>query len=283
MNGWYLMHRGWMTSPDFQREPFSEREGFLWSIEQAAFEPHLQWFNGVQYAVDRGEFITSVRTMAAAFQWGPKRVRGFTARMERVGKWTQREAQQGAHGPTVLTICNYERFQTPAKAKGTAADTPDGTARTQLGHSEGTQQKEGINNSNEGERIEEANASRSLAPALPFGDAIEAWSQIAAIKGWKALKPDLTEKRRKGLGKILSAHGLPGWTAALQRAVVSELLGGPDPPAWFNFEFVCNPNNFTKLNEGNYDRSFSTDRSKEQQPNKWLAANAALSGAPASL
>src|SRR6476620_452863 len=122
------MHRGWMASADFRPEPFTEREAFLWSIEQAAHCPHDQWFNGQQIPVDRGEFATSIRKMAAAFRWSDKRSRLFIARMLRAGKWAQRRAHEGAHSATVLTVCNYARFQSPALAKGAADGAPEGAA-----------------------------------------------------------------------------------------------------------------------------------------------------------
>ncbi|HEX8413433.1 MAG TPA: hypothetical protein VF637_06040, partial [Sphingomicrobium sp.] len=78
MSGWYIMHRGWMDS--FKPEPFTEREAFLWSIEQAAIKNHDQWFNGLRVPVTRGEFATSLRLMAEAFSWSVKRVRGFMER-----------------------------------------------------------------------------------------------------------------------------------------------------------------------------------------------------------
>ena len=109
--GWYLMHRGWMESADFRREAFSEPQAFLWSIEQAAFEPHRQWFNGTQYEVGRGEFVTSLHGMMTAFGWSEKRVRGFRDRMVRAQKWAKRGANVGAKAPTVLTVCNYALFQ----------------------------------------------------------------------------------------------------------------------------------------------------------------------------
>jgi hypothetical protein len=273
------MHRGWMDSPDFTPEPFTEPQAFCWSIEQAAFEPHLQWFNGHQIAVGRGEFATSSRKLATVFRWGDKRTRLFLARMERRGKWAQRPAQEGAHLATILTVCNYERFQAPARREGAAEGAAKGEPGAQRGRSEGAQQKELLINSNEGEGIrEEASPSRSLAPALPYAAAVEAWSQAAALKRWSPVKPTLplSDKRRKGLGKILSAHGLDGWVRALQRAMESSLLGGPDPPGWFNFSFLCNPENFTKLDEGNYDRPFTSNRPAQRQSG-WLEANAALS------
>jgi hypothetical protein len=257
--GWFLVHRGWMTSPDFQPEPFTEREAFLWSIEQAAFEPHLQWFNGVQIPVGRGEFVTSSRKMAAAFRWGEKRARLFIARMERREKWALRETQLGAHGPRVLTVCNYDRFQTAKREEGAASDAAEGAAGAQAGRSQDAQQNECLKNGNEGERREIEAAPAARAPSLPYDLAVEAWSQIAPLKGWTPAKPTLplSAKRLKMLGGTLKVHGIEGWIAGLQRAADSPLLGGPDPPGWFNFEFAINPNNFLKLYEGNYDKSFS--------------------------
>lgn len=276
--GWYLMHRGWMSSADFQAEPFTEREAFLWSIEKAAFEPHQQWFNGVQIPVGRGEFVTSIRKMAAAFKWGDKRAFLFVARMERSGKWTRRTQQREKHGPTILGICNYERFQTPAKFKEAAEATPKATPTQQPGNSQATQQKEGIKNTNEGERKEEV-ASPLRAASLPYETAIGMWSEAAAIKGWSPVNPTLplSDKRRRGLGSILETHGLEGWRDAIQRALDSAVLGGPDPPGWFNFEFVTNPDKFLRLSEGNYDRNF-TSNSAPPKRSGWLDANKSLSG-----
>lgn len=274
MSGWFLMHRGWMQSSDFQREPFTEREAFLWSIEEAAHSPHGQWFNGSRYEVGRGEFVTSLHTMKAAFRWSEKRVRGFRDRMIRCGKWTKRGAHSGAKAPQVITVCNYALFQAPAKPSGEAVGEAKGERGAKQGRSGGEEQKEGINNGNEG-KAKKVEASPPRAPHLPYQAAIDAWSQAAAIKGWKPANPELTDKRRDGLGKILKAHGLDGFVAALQRALESEMLGGPDPPAWFNFTFVCIPDNFVKLKEGNYDRSFSSSSDK-QSP--WLDARAQLSG-----
>ena len=275
--GWVLLHRSVWESRDFKPEPFSEREAFIWSISQAAHAPHKQWFNGVRIAVNRGEFATSTRKLAAIFKWSEKRVRSFIGRMETGGNWTHHSPHLSPHHATIISICNYARFQKPGRKADAPIAAPKGAVETHPGRTEDAQQKEGIKNSNEGKRIE-AEATPLLAPsvALPFGDAVEAWTQAAALKNWTPRKPTLSDKRRKGLGKILTAHGLEGWVLAIQRAIDSPLLGGPDPPAWFNFEFVCDPNKFLKLSEGNYDKPFSSGRS-ELRSSTWLEARAELS------
>ncbi|MDP9424016.1 MAG: hypothetical protein M3Q19_14505 [Pseudomonadota bacterium] len=277
MSGWFLMHRGWMASPDFQPEPFTEREAFAWSIEQAAHTAHTQWFNGQQFQVERGEFVTSNRKMAAAFKWGEKRVRGFIERMERRGKWTRRPTHRGAHVANVLTVCNYERFQAPAKLAGSPEGAAEDAARTQLGRSDDAQQKEGLNKGNEFQTMDgEERGLTPRAPALPYSEAWDAWKQIGKLKGWIKQDPKLTPARKSGLSKILKDYGMEGWIAALQRAANSPLLGGPDPPPWFTTDFVTTPTKFLKLYEGNYDKQFSSSGSGQQR-SPWLDAREQLS------
>ena len=220
MSGWFLMHRGWMASGDFKPEPFTEPQAFSWSIEQAAHSPHLQWFNGVQYEVGRGEFVTSLHSMMTAFGWSEKRVRGFRDRLSKAGKWAKRGANTGAKAPTILTVCNYALFQTPALLKGEAGEEAKGERGAKQGRSEGEEQKEGLNNSNEFQAMgEECAASPARAHPYPYAEALEAWRQAARITGWKPENPALdTGKRKVGLGKILAKHGLDGWIAGLQRA-----------------------------------------------------------------
>lgn len=265
--GWYIMHRGWMASADFRPEPHSEREAYLWSIEQAAYEPHLQWFNGTQFPVGKGEFVTSLSKIGKALGWSEKRVRLFFRRMERAGKWARRGACGGAKAPTVLIVCNWEKFQTLPRREGEATGVATGEAGAEQGRSEGEEQNL---NTTAGETAGEQSVS-SRAPALPYSDALSIWAAFATSTGWKPLNPTLSDKRRMGLAKILKAHGLDGWRAGLQRGADSALLGGPDPPAWFNFSFVTNPENFLKLSEGNYDHQFNRDQGK-RQPSGWEQA-----------
>lgn len=272
--GWYLMHRGWMTSGDFKPEPFTEPMAFIWSIEQAAFEAHAQWFNGVRYPVGRGQFVTSLRAMAKAFRWGLKRTIAFTCRMEERGKWIRVEAQPGKHGPTLLTVCNYARFQTLAKAEETPSELEGEQGGEQLGDTPDNTTELILTSGKELKPQEEGLPAR--ADPCPYAEMVAVWSQGAGLKGWKALNPALNAKRKRGMAAIFKAHGLQGWTDGIQRALDSPLLGGPDPPGWFHFDFATNPNNFLKLIEGNYDKQFGNNRS--EQPSGWIGAMQTVGG-----
>ena len=277
--GWYLMHRGWMTSGDFKPEPFTEPMAYVWSIEMAAFEPHAQWFNGVRYPVERGQFVTSIRVMAKAFGWSVKRTISFGNRMEECGKWTRVEAQPGKHGPTLLTVENYARFQAIPKRTETPSELEGAQPVAQQGDTSGNTTELILTSGNELEPQEERAAPR--APAWPYQDAIDAWVQAAQLKGWKPnTRPKLTDGRRRKLAAIFKTYGFDGWVAGIQRAMDSAYLASARPPPWFNLSWFENINNFTKVFEGSYDEQFG--KQSEQQHSGWLDARQQLSGSGAA-
>ncbi|WP_158014117.1 hypothetical protein [Sphingomonas sanxanigenens] len=147
MTGWFVVPRGWMS--DFKPEPFTDREAYLWSIENAAYVPHSRWFNGRQFYLNRGELVTSVRHMAEAFTWPASRAKRFQDRMVAAEKWKQRPAYDGAQSPTVLTICRYGEIQSPADVGGTVEIIASETAVKQWRNSGETQDKQGNNGTRE--------------------------------------------------------------------------------------------------------------------------------------
>jgi hypothetical protein len=87
-------------------------------MSKAAFAPHHRWFNGTQYELEVGQFVTSFHQMAQTFDWSEKRVRLFCGRMVRCGRWVLGRAGPGAKSPTLVTVCNYEILQRRNVARG---------------------------------------------------------------------------------------------------------------------------------------------------------------------
>lgn len=105
----------------------------------AAHTAHTRDFQGTPVDVARGQLVTSLRILAKRWDVSVKRVRTFLAKLEKTGAI---QAQQRAHPGTLLTIVNYDEYQTWPNRGGTAK----GTRGAQQGHSRGTQK-------NKGERI----------------------------------------------------------------------------------------------------------------------------------
>lgn len=147
MSGFYLMRRGWRDHPVFAREPYTEREAWQWLIEEAAFSSRKRRVSGDIVEVQRGQLIVSVRFLAGAWQWSKSRVDRFLTRLERefmIGTAAGRSA-------TVITLCNYDKYQFLREVGGTQPGTPAGHQRD----TSGTNYKEG----KEGLLLEEAKAS----------------------------------------------------------------------------------------------------------------------------
>ena len=109
--GWILVYREVFASGDFRPGPFNDILAYIWSMQQAAFEPHKRWFNGVQYSLEAGQFVTSQHEMSQEFGWTSKKVRLFIERMVRAERWAIGRAGKGAKSPTLITICNYDEIQ----------------------------------------------------------------------------------------------------------------------------------------------------------------------------
>jgi len=120
-SGFYLMHRGWMDNPVFKAEPFCEKLAWIWLIEAASYEPHQMRIRGSQkiIAIKRGQLVTANRVLAEKWTWSVNRVRRFLENLKIHGMIdTQSDTLH-----TIITICNYDKYQATLRNTNTAPDT----------------------------------------------------------------------------------------------------------------------------------------------------------------
>lgn len=122
MSGWYVMHRGWMDSPIFKNEPFTEREAWEWLISEAAFAGHKANIKNEPVWIDRGQLSHSIRFLADKWGWKRTKTSDF---LEKLKKWDMIRTENRT-GQTVITICNYSKYQDDKKEN-----------RTESGHKTG--------------------------------------------------------------------------------------------------------------------------------------------------
>jgi hypothetical protein len=135
MSGFYLMHRGWQDNPIFRSEPFSRRDAFVWLIEEAAFRERSVAMPKADIVLARGQLAHSLRFMGKAWKWEETKVRRFLASLS-AAKIID---AQTAAGQTLITICNYDKYQVaqadtaaapaaapPQHRRGTAANKKEG-------------------------------------------------------------------------------------------------------------------------------------------------------------
>src|SRR5689334_19950955 len=112
--GFIAVERGILDHPVIgARKPFSDREAWLWLLFEAVWKPRpVRAVNGRAAGIvslQRGQLTYSRSYLAKAWGWKEKRVRGFLFRLER----ERQIARQTGHLQTVITICNYEFYQSP--------------------------------------------------------------------------------------------------------------------------------------------------------------------------
>jgi hypothetical protein len=91
-------------SPMQTGEPACRRDAWMDLISQARWKP--------QGGLQRGQLRTSIRFLAARWNWGKDRVLTFLRDLENSGSVTR---QQAGRSGSILTICNYDRYNPPGE------------------------------------------------------------------------------------------------------------------------------------------------------------------------
>lgn len=110
---------------------FSPWEAWVDVLQLAAFKGGTFRTDFGVFQLARGEFVASLRWLGARWKWTVKRVRNWLATAQ---KWARLEAQRETPAGIIYLIVNYDTYQSQGHSKGTATDTPKGTAGAQQGH-----------------------------------------------------------------------------------------------------------------------------------------------------
>lgn len=135
MSGFIAISRDLWDSADFADGPMSQREAFIWMVAEAAWKPRAKRVGSTVVDLERGQLAHSVRFLASAWGWSKSSVARFLKALQK--RDTIRYTS--GTGATVITICNYDRFQPQSDGAGTAAG--------QQRDASGTNDNKGTNNS----------------------------------------------------------------------------------------------------------------------------------------
>jgi hypothetical protein len=126
-HGVFAVDRGIWDHPLFRRDELTEREAFLWLVSEAAFKSRRVRLGSTLVQLERGQLAHSLRFMAAKWKWKEPRVRRFLARLK---SDAMIDAGTDA-GQTIITICNYCKYQWPNGAADAPGDAPKDAGATQ--------------------------------------------------------------------------------------------------------------------------------------------------------
>ena len=160
MSGTVNIARSIFDHAIFADEPKTEREAWIWLIMEASWKPRAKRVGNAVVNTDRGQLAASVRFLAGAWKWTAPKVQRFLKRLEKM----EMIRTQADTGVTVITICNYDEYQSGGKA----SDTP----AIQKRYSADTNEKKGEIRE-EGKGKNDAHASLAVAAPIPAGPSFE--------------------------------------------------------------------------------------------------------------
>jgi hypothetical protein len=237
MSGTVNISRDLFDHPAFKSAPFSEREAWLWIIMEASWKPRQKRIGHIVVNVGRGQLAASIRFMADAWGWTAAKVQRFIERLKKL-EMIRVETDTGL---TLLTLCNYDKFQASSKASDTGP--------IHLRYTSDTNEKKGVIREEGKER--EVNLSR---PIDEIAECIAHFNATAERAGWAQVQKVTPSRRAALVHRIGDCGGAEAWREAIARAAASPLLTGQTGRGWrADFDWLCKAANFTKLMEGNYD------------------------------
>lgn len=104
--GWFCLHRGWRENWLFQGE-FSRADAWVWLIEHACWRSTSHNIKGKSVLLERGQLCASRDRLASTWRWSPSAVERFLARLQA----EQMIGRETGQGKSVITICNYAKYQ----------------------------------------------------------------------------------------------------------------------------------------------------------------------------
>jgi len=140
--GWICLHRGWRDNPIFKGE-FSRADAWVWLIENACWKASRSRIKGEAVELQRGELTFSQRFLADKWGWSKSRVDRFIADLRSEGMIETRSkngatpGHSAGQGQSIITICNYAKYQDISEVKrGNAEPDLGATAGQQRGKEE---------------------------------------------------------------------------------------------------------------------------------------------------
>ena len=117
--GWIKIHRKIMDSEWYFKEKFTKIQAWIDLLLQAEINPKTIYIRGQRIELQRGQISTSIRTLAERWKWSPNTVRKFLAdTLADTAIDTQTDTLN-----TIITICNFDKYQTIQNNSDTLTDT----------------------------------------------------------------------------------------------------------------------------------------------------------------
>jgi len=131
MNGFILLYRKIIDNPYYFSEPFTRCQAWIDLILIANYKPGIFYKRGVRVDVIRGQIGYDSESLGKRWKWSRGKVLRFLNELEK----DKQIVQHKTNITTLISIVNYDLYQTNGTADDTACNTADGTQIVQqTGH-----------------------------------------------------------------------------------------------------------------------------------------------------
>ena len=244
-SGWIKLYRCLMDKPIWLNST-PEQKVVLATILMLANHEDKEWdWNGEKFSVKAGQFVTSLPKLAEKCGIGVsiQNVRTALKRFEKLGFLTDESTATGR----LITVENWGIYQ---------GDDSEANRPTNSHLTEGQQTlNRGLtaNKNDKNVRMKECknNIHTATAARIDYQHYVDLYnSHCSSLPQVKTLN----EKRKRLIKRVVKEVSEDDLLTALNKANTNSFLRG-DSGGWkANFDWLMNPDNITKVLEGNYDR-----------------------------
>lgn len=117
MSGTVNIARDLWKDTTFRDAKMSQREAWIWLIAEASWKERARRIGSYEVVLRRGQAAASTRFLAEAWKWSEPGVRRYLGMLEKRRMITRTTDA----GVTVITIQNYDKYQSQPRANGSEA------------------------------------------------------------------------------------------------------------------------------------------------------------------
>ena len=113
LNGYVKNYRSCLNNPVFNEKPFDRWHAFQYCILAANYKSSDVICGNTVLRVERGQFLTSIKSLAETFGWTDKKVRCWLTLLEKMNMLSAKGHAKG----TTVTVVNYKIYQSEGQAE----------------------------------------------------------------------------------------------------------------------------------------------------------------------
>jgi hypothetical protein len=265
VSGFITMHRDALDHPLLQD---GERfRAWFWLVAKACWKPTRFNAGGHVVTLERGQLCYSVRELAESWKWTKSTVDRFIQRLIDADMLISTRAKTGTGSGTssgtsrsIITICNYAKYQDAEALDGTDGGKQNGTAAGQQRDikeqgNKGTIEIDPKGSCRSGDRPKPVLVVNEDHP-LTVSELVDEWNGLADECGLPRIAKLTDSRRKRASARLRQYPEIAAWKRAFACIRGSPWMHGANEKGWrADFDFLLQDKSFTKLVEGSYGQA----------------------------